>query len=66
MPFVTLQERGGVSRTPMAMGSRPSAVPLRDSDNWTLLAVRGITSDWLERYNEIRPHDPLGSVPSAR
>jgi putative transposase len=28
--------------------------------------VREITSDWLERYNEIRPHDALGSLPPAR
>jgi putative transposase len=23
-------------------------------------------NDWLERYNEIRPHDALGSLPPAR
>ena len=28
--------------------------------------VREITADWLERYNEIRPHDALGSLPPAR
>jgi len=28
--------------------------------------VREITTDWLERYNEIRPHDALGSLPPAR
>src|ERR1022692_1056045 len=28
--------------------------------------VRNITADWLERYNEIRPHDALGSLPPAR
>ena len=28
--------------------------------------VREITSDWLARYNEIRPHDALGSLPPAR
>jgi putative transposase len=28
--------------------------------------VREITVDWLERYNEIRPHDALGSLPPAR
>ena len=25
-----------------------------------------ITNNWLERYNEIRPHDALGSLPPAR
>ena len=28
--------------------------------------VREITDDWLDRYNEIRPHDALGSLPPAR
>ncbi len=28
--------------------------------------VREITTDWLDRYNEIRPHDALGSLPPAR
>ena len=28
--------------------------------------VREITGRWLERYNEIRPHDALGSLPPAR
>lgn len=28
--------------------------------------VREITAAWLERYNEIRPHDGLGSLPPAR
>ncbi len=28
--------------------------------------VREITVDWLEQYNEIRPHDALGSLPPAR
>jgi putative transposase len=28
--------------------------------------VREITADWLIRYNEIRPHDALGSLPPAR
>src|SRR5678815_887048 len=28
--------------------------------------VRDITADWLDRYNEIRPHDALGSLPPAR
>ena len=28
--------------------------------------VREITERWLERYNEIRPHDALGSLPPAR
>ena len=28
--------------------------------------VRDITDDWLEQYNQIRPHDALGSLPPAR
>lgn len=28
--------------------------------------VQEITDAWLERYNEIRPHDALGSLPPAR
>ena len=28
--------------------------------------VREITIEWLERYNEIRPHDALGSLPPTR
>lgn len=32
----------------------------------SLSEVRDITADWLERYNEIRPHDALGSLPPAR
>jgi hypothetical protein len=28
--------------------------------------VRDITAEWLEQYNEIRPHDALGSLPPAR
>jgi len=28
--------------------------------------VREITVTWLDRYNEIRPHDALGSLPPAR
>ena len=28
--------------------------------------VQEITDDWLKRYNEIRPHDALGSLPPAR
>jgi transposase InsO family protein len=28
--------------------------------------VREITAEWLERYNQIRPHDALGSLPPAR
>ena len=28
--------------------------------------IREITDDWLRRYNEIRPHDSLGSLPPAR
>jgi putative transposase len=27
--------------------------------------VRDITANWLDRYNEIRPHDALGSLPPA-
>ena len=32
----------------------------------TLAEVREITDDWIERYNEIRPHDALASLPPAR
>lgn len=28
--------------------------------------AREITEDWLHRYNQIRPHDSLGSLPPAR
>ena len=28
--------------------------------------VRDITADWIEQYNQIRPHDALGSLPPAR
>lgn len=28
--------------------------------------VREITEEWLKQYNEIRPHDALGSLPPAR
>ena len=28
--------------------------------------VREITEEWIERYNEIRPHEARGSVPPAR
>jgi transposase InsO family protein len=28
--------------------------------------VRDITADWLDCYNETRPHDALGSLPAAR
>jgi len=28
--------------------------------------VREIIAEWLERYNEIRPHDALGSLPPSR
>jgi len=27
--------------------------------------VRQITAEWIERYNEIGPHDALGSLPPA-
>ena len=32
----------------------------------SLSEVREATDDWLRRYNEIRPHDALGSLPPAR
>jgi putative transposase len=32
----------------------------------SLAEVREITIEWLERYNEIRPHYALGSLPPAR
>lgn len=32
----------------------------------TIAEVQEITDAWLERYNEIRPHDALGSLPPAR
>jgi len=28
--------------------------------------VRDITAEWIERYNEIRPHDAPGSLPPAQ
>lgn len=32
----------------------------------SLADVQQITDEWLQRYNEIRPHDALGSLPPAR
>ncbi len=32
----------------------------------SLHEVREITVEWLEHYNEITPHDALGSLPPAR
>jgi len=32
----------------------------------SLEEVREITTEWLERYNEITPHDALGSLAPAR
>jgi putative transposase len=32
----------------------------------SLEEVREISVEWLERYNEIRPHDALGNLPPAR
>jgi putative transposase len=32
----------------------------------TITEVQEVTDPWLERYNEIRPHDALGSLPPAR
>ena len=31
----------------------------------SIAEVQEITDDWLQRYNEIRPHDALGSLPPA-
>lgn len=32
----------------------------------SLTEGRDITAEWLERYDEIRPHDALGSRPPTR
>ena len=32
----------------------------------SIVEIQEITDAWLERYNEIRPHDALGSLPPAR
>jgi len=32
----------------------------------SLTDVQQITDDWLQRYNQIRPHDALGSLPPTR
>lgn len=32
----------------------------------SLPEARDLTEEWLDRYNEVRPHDGLGSVPPAR
>lgn len=32
----------------------------------SLTEVRDLTEEWLDRYNQIRPHDALGSLPPAR
>ena len=32
----------------------------------SIAEVQEITDDWITRYNEIRPHDALGSLPPAR
>ena len=32
----------------------------------SITEVQQITDEWLKRYNEIRPHDALGSLPPAR
>jgi len=32
----------------------------------SLTDVQEITHDWLQRYNQIRPHDALGSLPPTR
>jgi putative transposase len=32
----------------------------------SIAEVQEIIDAWLERYNEIRPHDALGSLPPAR
>jgi len=32
----------------------------------SIAEAREITDDWIKRYNEIRPHDALGSLPPAR
>lgn len=33
---------------------------------YSITEMREVTDDWLRRYNEIRPHDSLGSLPPAR
>ena len=32
----------------------------------TLNEVRQMTSDWMTRYNDLRPHESLGDVPPRR
>ena len=49
---------------------QPHAVPGCDGVGLLYLfesldQVRDITADWTEQYNEIRPHDALGSLPPA-
>ena len=32
----------------------------------SLSQLREITEEWIDQYNEIRPHDAQGSLPPAR